>query len=100
MRMLDQFSKLMDTSNKKRTRPEAQSQSNIGLTSLYREDLGLANAFNLDRYNRSDFIHLISLVDEKQRENYQFMQIDKIASILEPLFDDKSIPKVGSPNLQ
>jgi len=69
------------------------------LTSLYREDLGLANAFNLDRYNRSDFIHLISLVDDNHKDNYQLMEMDKIASILEPLFDDKKIMKAANPNL-
>ena len=83
----------MDTTNKKRSRPEVHSQSTIGLTTVYREDLGLANAFNLERFNRADFVHLISLVDDTHRENFQFLQIDRIAQILEPLFEDKSLPK-------
>ena len=87
MRMLDTFSKLLDVTNKRKKENNFTSQTEISLTSVYKAELGLSQGFSFAEFNHSDFIQMASLVDITNKDSFQILLPEKIASMTETIMD-------------
>jgi hypothetical protein len=70
MRMLDTFSKLLDTTNIRKKQNNYGSQSDVSIANLYREELGISSGFSIEAFNQSEFMQMASLVDINNKDAF------------------------------
>jgi len=57
------------------------------LTSVYKAELGLSQGFSFAEFNHSDFIQMASLVDITNKDSFQILLPEKIASMTETIME-------------
>lgn len=68
--MLDTFSKLLDVTNKRKKENNFGNQTELSLTNVYKDELGINQGFNLLDFNHSELMQMASLVDIRNKDSF------------------------------